>query len=72
MINKFTLSIITVDSCPIRVEYALTKKENALNSVLGHVAEFFLQYESEKILKDEKPRNMIKYFGTDILSEVYD
>jgi len=25
-----------------------------------------------KIFKDKKPRHMAKYFGTEILSEVYD
>jgi DNA-binding HxlR family transcriptional regulator len=57
---------------PIQVEYTLTKKGNALNSVLCHIAEFSAQYEPEKIFKDKKPRNMIKYFGTDLLSKVYD
>ena len=57
---------------PIQVEYTLTKKGNALNSVLCHIAEFSAQYEPEKIFKDKKPRNMVKYFGTDLLSKVYD
>jgi len=57
---------------PLKVEYALTEKGNALNSILCHIAEFSAQYEPEKIFKDKKPRHMSKYFGTEILSEVYD
>ena len=57
---------------PLQVEYSLTKKGNALNSILGQMAEFSAQYEPEKIFKDKKPRHMAKYFGTEILSEVYD
>ncbi len=57
---------------PLQVEYSLTKKGNALNSILGQMAEFSVQYEPEKIFKDKKPRHIAKYFGTEILSEVYD
>jgi len=57
---------------PLHVEYTLTEKGNALNSILCHIAEFSAQYEPEKIFKDKKPRNMAEYFGTEILSEVYD
>ncbi len=57
---------------PLQVEYSLTKKGNALNSILGQMAEFSAQYEPEKIFKDKKPRHMTKLFGTEILSEVYD
>jgi len=57
---------------PLKVEYSLTKKGNALNSVLCHIAEFSAQYEPEKIFKDKKPRRMSQLFGTEILSEVYD
>ncbi len=57
---------------PLQVEYSLTKKGNALNSVLAHLAEFSFQYEPEKIFRDKKPRHVKQYFGTEILSEVYD
>jgi len=57
---------------PLQIEYSLTKKGNALNSVLAHLAEFSLQYEPEKIFKDKKRRHVKQYFGTEILSEVYD
>ncbi len=57
---------------PLQIEYSLTKKGNALNSVLAHLAEFSLQYEPEKIFRDKKRRHMKQYFGTEILSEVYD
>ena len=57
---------------PLQVEYSLTKKGNALNSILGQMAEFSAQYEPEKIFKDKKPRHIAKYFGSEILSEVYD
>jgi len=57
---------------PLKVEYTLTKKGNALNSILAQMGEFTLQYEPEKIFKDKKPRHVKQYFGTDILSEIYD
>ncbi len=57
---------------PLQIEYSLTKKGNALNSVLAHLAEFSLQYEPEKIFKDKKRRHVKQYFGTEILSEIYD
>ncbi len=57
---------------PLQVEYSLTKKGNALESILAHMAEFSFQYESEKIFKDKKPRHVKQYFGTEILSEIYD
>lgn len=57
---------------PLKVEYSLTKKGKALNSILCHMAEFSVQYEPEKIFKDKKPRHVKQYFGTEILSEIYD
>ena len=57
---------------PLQIEYSLTKKGNALNPVLAHLAEFSLQYEPEKIFRDKKRRHFKQYFGTEILSEVYD
>ena len=59
-------------SRPLHVEYSLTKKGNALNSILVHMAEFSVQYEPEKIFKDKKPRHVKQYFGTEILSKIYD
>jgi len=59
-------------SRPLHVEYSLTKKGNALNSILVHMAEFSALYEPEKIFKDKKPRRIKQYFGTEILSEIYD
>ena len=57
---------------PLQVEYSLTKKGNALESILSHMAEFSFQYEPEKIFRDKKPRHVKQYFGTKFLSEVYD
>ncbi len=57
---------------PLQVEYSLTKKGNALNSILAQMAEFTFQYEPEKIFKDKKRRHVKQYFGTEILSEIYD
>jgi len=57
---------------PLQVEYSLTKKGNALESILSHMAEFSFQYEPEKIFRDKKPRHVKQYFGTEFLSEVYD
>jgi len=57
---------------PLQVEYSLTKKGNALDPILALMAEFSFQYEPEKIFRDKKPRHVKQYFGTEILSEVYD
>jgi len=57
---------------PLQVEYSLTKKGKALNSILLHMAEFSALYEPEKIFKDKKPKTMKRLFGTEILSEIYD
>jgi len=59
-------------SRPLHVEYFLTKKGKALESILAHMAEFSFQYEPEKIFRDKKPRHVKQYFGTEFLSEVYD
>ncbi len=57
---------------PLQVEYSLTKKGNALESILAHMAEFSFQYEPEKIFRDKKPRHVKQYFGTENLAEIYD
>ncbi len=57
---------------PLHVEYSLTKKGKSLDPILSLMAEFSFQYEPEKILRDKKPRHMKQYFGTEILSEIYD
>jgi len=57
---------------PLHVEYSLTKKGKALNSILVQMAEFSFQHEPEKIFKDKKPRHVKQYFGTEILSQIYD
>jgi len=57
---------------PLQVEYSLTKKGKALDPILALMAEFSFQYEPEKIFRDKKPRHVKQYFGTEILSEVYD
>ncbi len=57
---------------PLHVEYSLTKKGKALNSILLHMGEFSALYEPEKIFKDKKPKKMKQLFGTEILSEIYD
>ncbi len=57
---------------PLQVEYSLTKKGKALDPILALMAEFSFQYEPKKIFRDKKPRHMKQYFGTEILSEIYD
>ncbi len=57
---------------PLHVEYSLTKKGKALDPILSLMAEFSFQYEPEKIFRDKKPKHMKQYFGTEILSEIYD
>ena len=57
---------------PLQVEYSLTKKGKALDPILALMAEFSFQYEPEKIFRDKKPKHVKQYFGTEILSEIYD
>ena len=57
---------------PLQVEYTLTKKGKALDSILAQMAEFSFQYEPEKIFKDKKPRHVKQFFGSETLSEIYD
>ena len=57
---------------PLKVEYSLTKKGKALDPILALMAEFSFQYEPEKIFRDKKPKHVKQYFGTEILSEIYD
>jgi len=57
---------------PLQVEYSLTKKGKALDPILALMAEFSFQYEPEKIFRDKKPKHVKQFFGTEILSEIYD
>jgi len=57
---------------PLQVEYSLTRKGKALDPILALMAEFSFQYEPEKIFRDKKPKHVKQFFGTEILSEIYD
>ncbi|MFQ5969179.1 MAG: winged helix-turn-helix transcriptional regulator [Nitrososphaerales archaeon] len=48
---------------PIRIEYYLTEKGNALKPILEEMADFSLQYCCEDVFKDGKPRKFQEVFG---------
>jgi len=57
---------------PIEVEYSLTKKGMALESLLSFLASFSMKYNSHEIFPDKKPKTLKKAFGTEYPSELYD
>lgn len=55
---------------PIRVEYHLTGKGEALRPILEQMAAFSLQYCCKEVFKDGKPRTFGEVFGTSIKADL--
>ena len=51
---------------PIRIEYTVTEKGNALTPILEQMAAFSLKYCCQDIFKDGKPRTFKEVFGKPI------
>ena len=48
---------------PIRIEYTVTEKGEALKSIIMQMAAFSMKYCSEDVFKDGKPRTVEQVFG---------
>jgi DNA-binding HxlR family transcriptional regulator len=48
---------------PIRIEYSVTEKGNALKPIIMEMAAFSMKYCSCDVFKDGKPRNVEQVFG---------
>lgn len=48
---------------PIRIEYSLTEKGDALKSILMQMAAFSMKYCCDDVFKDGKPRTVEQVFG---------
>jgi DNA-binding HxlR family transcriptional regulator len=49
---------------PVRVEYTLTEKSEALHPVLDQMAAFSMQYCAKDVFKDGKARKLEEVYGT--------
>ena len=48
---------------PVRIEYSVTEKGEALKSIIMQMAEFSMKYCSSDVFKDGKPRTLEQVFG---------
>ncbi len=48
---------------PIRIEYSITEKGEALKSIIMQMAAFSMKYCSCEVFKDGKPRTLDQVFG---------
>ncbi len=51
------------DETPIKIEYTVTKKGNALKPIIMQMAAFSMKYCSCEVFKDGKPRTLEQVFG---------
>lgn len=49
-----------VNNRPVEIDYSLTKKGNALKSLLVLLDSFSLKYNSQEVFKDENPKLLDK------------
>lgn len=61
-----------IEARPLRVEYYLTKKGEALAPIMIEMAVFSMQWEPKKIFKDKKPHTIKEAFGTEMLATIWD
>jgi DNA-binding HxlR family transcriptional regulator len=57
---------------PPEVEYVITEKGKALESILAKIGEYSMMFEAKTVFRDKKPRTAKQVFGSEILSEIYD
>ena len=57
---------------PLKVEYYLTKKGEALAPIMIEMAIFSMQWEPKEIFKNKKPHTIKEAFGTEMLAEIWD
>lgn len=61
-----------VEKRPLRVEYSLTEKGEALAPIMIQMANFSMHWESKKVFKNAKPSTIKETFGTERLAKVWD
>ena len=61
-----------LETRPLKVEYYLTKKGEALAPIMIEMANFSMQWEPKEIFKDKKPRTIKEAFGTEMLATIWD
>ena len=54
---------------PVRIEYSVTQKGEALKPILMQMAAFSMKYCCEDVFKDGKPRTVEQVFGKSILPD---
>jgi DNA-binding HxlR family transcriptional regulator len=54
---------------PVRIEYNLTRKGKALESILNQMAAFSMQYCAKDVFNDGKARNFEQVYGYDFAEE---
>ncbi len=61
-----------IERRPLKVEYSLTEKGEALAPIMIQMANFSMHWESKKVFKNKKPSTIKKTFGTERLAKVWD
>jgi DNA-binding HxlR family transcriptional regulator len=56
------------DENPVRIEYSLTEKGEALQPILDQMAAFSMQYCAKEVFKDGKARKLDEVYGYNNLS----
>lgn len=51
---------------PVRIEYSVTEKGEALKPILLQMAAFSMKYCCEDVFKDRKPRTLEQVFGKSV------
>jgi DNA-binding HxlR family transcriptional regulator len=54
---------------PVRIEYSLTKKGNALESILNQMAAFSMEYCAKDVFNDGKARKFEQVYGYNLASD---
>ena len=61
-----------IEKRPLKVEYSLTEKGEALAPIMIQMANFSMHWESKKVFKNKKPSTVKDTFGTERLAKVWD
>lgn len=61
-----------IERRPLKVEYSLTEKGEALAPIMIQMANFSMHWESKKVFKNKKPSTIKETFGTERLAKVWD
>lgn len=61
-----------IETRPLKIEYHLTKKGEALAPIMIQMAIFSMQWESKQVFKNQKPSTVKETFGTEMLAEIWD